>query len=244
MGSAGWSATRGAVPLRRVAVLSRLTLAVARLDLLFRVGLAGVVLAWYGWSHAWDSDRLVLAAAPLGPRVMELTRALRGTINDASALNEGERLVIVNQFFNREILFRSDADIWGMPDYWASPLEVLAKEAGDCEDFAMAKYFSLVASGIASAKLRMVYVRASVGGVQQTHMVVAYYPVPDTEPYILDNLVSEIRPASRRPDLTPVFSFNAEGLWQGTSGPGAGDPTVRLSRWREVLMKAHEQGFL
>jgi hypothetical protein len=40
--------------------------------------------------------------------------------------------------------------------------------------------------------------------------VLAYYALPEAEPLILDNLISELRPASRRPDLTPVFSFNAE----------------------------------
>jgi len=44
----------------------------------------------------------------------------------------------------------------------------------------------------------------------------------------------EVLPASQRPDLTPVFSFNDEGLWQGTGDAPAGDPLVRLSRWREV----------
>jgi len=74
-------------------------------------------------------------------------------------------------------------------------------------------------------------------------MVLAYYAQPGGEPLILDNLIGEVRPASRRPDLTPVFSFNSEGLWQGTAGAAAGDPTVRLSRWREVLAKARAEGF-
>ena len=47
----------------------------------------------------------------------------------------------------------------------------------------------------------------------------------------------------RRPDLTPVFSFNSEGLWQGVGGPVVGDAQARLSRWREVLAKAHAEGF-
>ena len=74
-------------------------------------------------------------------------------------------------------------------------------------------------------------------------MVLAYYAQPGAEPLILDNLIGEVRPASRRPDLTPVFSFNSEGLWQGAAGAAAGDPTARLSRWREVLAKARAEGF-
>jgi len=75
-------------------------------------------------------------------------------------------------------------------------------------------------------------------------MVLAYYASPEAEPLILDNLVGEIRPASRRPDLTPVFSFNSEGLWQGNGSQRMGDPVERLSRWREVLRKARAEGFL
>ena len=95
-------------------------------------------------------------------------------------------------------------------------------------------------------RLRLVYVRAAIGGsggVTQAHMVLAYYPAPDAEPLILDNLIGDIRPARSRPDLAPVFSFNSEGLWQGVGGLSAGDPTARLSRWREILGKARAEGF-
>jgi predicted transglutaminase-like cysteine proteinase len=111
----------------------------------------------------------------------------------------------------------------------------------------IAKFFSLVALGMPVHKLRLVYVRAQLGGPGgpvQAHMVLAYYASPGAEPLILDNLVGEVRTASRRPDLAPVFSFNSEGLWQGVGSQTAGDPTARLSRWREVLAKARAEGFL
>ena len=152
----------------------------------------------------------------------------------------------VNDFFNRRVVFTDDLAAWGSDDYWASPLETLERGQGDCEDYAIAKYFSLMAAGVPVAKLRLVYVRATIGGpggAVQAHMVLAYYAQPGAEPLILDNLVGEVRAASRRPDLTPVFSFNSEGLWQGAAGAAAGDPTVRLSRWREVLAKARAEGF-
>ena len=157
------------------------------------------------------------------------------------------RLATINGFFNRRILFRDDIEAWGQIDYWASPLEAMQKGEGDCEDYAISKYFSLLAAGTPLERLRMVYVRAQLGapgGPTQAHMVLAYYASPDAEPLILDNLVNDVRPASRRPDLTPVFSFNSEGLWEGVGGRRAGEPVSRLSRWREVLIKAREQGFL
>jgi predicted transglutaminase-like cysteine proteinase len=193
---------------------------------------------------AWDAARMDAAARRLGPKAVAGAQALQPVLAQAATLDEAARLALVNQFFNRRVLFRDDAEVWGQVDHWASPLETLNKGEGDCEDYAIAKYFSLIASGVPVARLRLVYVRAQLGGGVQAHMVLAYYATADAEPLILDNLVGEVRPASRRPDLAPVFSFNSDGLWQGVGGSSAGDPVARLSRWREVLEKAKAEGFL
>lgn len=198
-------------------------------------------------SSAWDVDRTLAAAAKLGPRAVAGARALQSLHTELQSVDEPTKLRAVNEFFNRRVLFRDDVDVWGQTDHWASPLEMLDKGAGDCEDYAIAKYFSLLGLGVPVAKLRMVYVRAQLGGVggpSQAHMVLAYYESANAEPLILDNLVSEVRPASRRPDLSPVFSFNSEGLWQGVGAQtAAGDPVARLSRWRDLLAKAKAEGF-
>jgi predicted transglutaminase-like cysteine proteinase len=196
---------------------------------------------------AWESERLLQLAARHGGQSAMLAQALTEVIHQMSRQDDETRLQSVNQFFNRRLLFREDIETWGQIDYWASPLEFLEKGQGDCEDYAIGKYFSLIASGVAPTRLRLVYVKAIFGGqasVQQAHMVLAYYPSSGADPLILDNLIGDIRPAAKRPDLIPVFSFNSEGLWQGTQGPGAGDAVARLSRWREVLVKARDQGFL
>jgi predicted transglutaminase-like cysteine proteinase len=196
---------------------------------------------------AWESERLLQLAARHGGQSAMLAQALTEVIHQMSRQDDETRLQSVNQFFNRRLLFREDIESWGQIDYWASPLEFLEKGQGDCEDYAIGKYFSLIASGVAPTRLRLVYVKAIFGGqasVQQAHMVLAYYPSSGADPLILDNLIGDIRPAAKRPDLIPVFSFNSEGLWQGTQGPGAGDAVARLSRWREVLVKARDQGFL
>ena len=196
---------------------------------------------------AWEAERLLHLAGRHSAQAAALARTLTDVIGQMARQDDESRLQTVNQFFNRRLLFREDIETWGQIDFWASPLEFLERGQGDCEDYAIGKYFSLIASGVPATKLRMVYVKAIFGGqasVQQAHMVLAYYPSSGADPLILDNLIGDIRPASKRPDLIPVFSFNSEGLWQGTQGPGAGDAVARLSRWREVLVKAREQGFL
>jgi predicted transglutaminase-like cysteine proteinase len=206
--------------------------------------LALLVLLWPGAaSQAWDSERMLAAARRIGPQAVTVTRALQDMMSVALRQDDLGKLDAVNNFYNRQVLFRDDTEAWGLVDYWASPLETLGQGQGDCEDYAIGKYFTLAALGLPTAKLRLVYVRAQVAGGVQAHMVLAYYAAPNAEPTILDNLVGELRPASRRPDLVPVFSFNSDGLWQGVGSQAAGDPVARLSRWREVLAKARAEGF-
>lgn len=233
------AAPAAARALRFARALARLRAALAALAIL------ALLLVSFG-GRAWDSERMLAAAQRQGPAAAAAVRALLPVLADATALDEEARLAPVNEFFNRRVLFTDDELAWSRADYWASPIETLDKGRGDCEDYAIAKYFSLLAVGVPVAKLRLVYVRAQIGGpggASQAHMVLAYYAQSGAEPLILDNLIGDIRPASRRADLTPVFSFNSDGLWQGAAGAPAGDPTARLSRWREVLAKARAEGF-
>jgi predicted transglutaminase-like cysteine proteinase len=195
-----------------------------------------------------DFDRALRAVTlRFGASAGQLLRDWRAMMADASSASEEDRLRDVNAFFNRRIQFEDDNKLWGKPDYWATPLETIAQGAGDCEDFAIAKYFTLKELGVPTDRMRLTYVKARFGGPEskltQAHMVVSYYATPDAEPLVLDNLITDIRVASRRPDLIPLFSFNSEGLWVGAANSSSGSPTARLSRWRDVLMRIRKEGF-
>jgi predicted transglutaminase-like cysteine proteinase len=202
--------------------------------------LAATLVSWP--SLAWDASRLQAAAQRLGPRAVAAVGPLQSMLAAARNSHDAARLDLVNQFFNLRLAFRPDIETWGRDDYWASPLESLSKGQGDCEDYAIGKYAALLASGVAPERLRLVYVRAQREAVAEPHMVLAYYPEDGAEPLILDNLRAEILPASKRRDLAPVFSFSAEGLWQGANGQRAGDPLARLSPWREVWLRTRAEG--
>ncbi|MFO7786119.1 MAG: transglutaminase-like cysteine peptidase [Desulfatiglandales bacterium] len=164
-------------------------------------------------------------------RLIQWQNLIRG---DTSA-TDLEKLEKVNTFFNETILFVSDIDLYGVKDYWATPIEFLAMGAGDCEDFAIAKFFTLKALGIGEDKLNITYVKALQYNI--AHMVLSYYSEPGAEPLILDNLVDSIKPAGRRTDLLPVFSFNGTGLWsakQRGQGKPAGSGSSRLKHWRDL----------
>jgi predicted transglutaminase-like cysteine proteinase len=158
----------------------------------------------------------------IGPRLLEEiterygNRATRRVLNWEQLIAESQdesiekKLKLVNKFFNRT-RYTSDQQHWGIEDYWATPLELLATNGADCEDYSIAKYFTLRALGIPDEDLRLTYVNAIKLG--QAHMVLTYYGNNRSNPLVLDNLEPWIRLASERTDLQPVYSFNGGGLW-------------------------------
>lgn len=194
-----------------------------------------------------DIDRMLQQAGQrYGEAGTASVMAWRDLLAKGAGQSDAAKLRQVNDFFNRRIRFGEDIDIWGKQDFWATPLDTLGRAQGDCEDFAIAKYATLKLLGIPAEKLRLTYVKARIGGPQSTlvqaHMVLSYYPAPDDEPMVLDNLISDIRPASRRTDLTTIFGFNAEGLWVGGAAPRATSAPQRLSKWQSVLARMQEEG--
>ncbi len=207
---------------------------------------AGIMLPFISYGDNWDKLRQSMRALGGNEQAFEEWNRL---ITNAKSANTERKLQSINQFFNRKLLFEDDIEIWGQSDYWATPLQSLARGKADCEDYVIAKYFSLRSAGLSDQQLRLVYVRAKIGGersaISQAHMVLAFYASSDAEPLILDNLITDIRPASRRSDLSPVFSFNTQGVFAGTSAttrPASGGPS-RLSRWQELLERARQEGF-
>jgi predicted transglutaminase-like cysteine proteinase len=172
------------------------------------------------------------------PRLMTWQRLVRDTRPGTEPKSEGAALRRINGFFN-QVPYFNDIKHWGVDDYWATPVETLSSFGADCEDYAIAKFLSLKELGVPVDRLRITYVRAI--NIGESHMVLAYYPTPDADPLIMDNLIPEVKPASQRPDLEPVYSFNDDDLWlaSGQAKKG-GSSQVRL--WRDLKDKlAREQ---
>ena len=204
----------------------------------------GLSLAWVASLAEPNLDKTqALALQRYGERAAQTIAAWRQLIEESRALPDNDKVTKVYTFFNRRVLFKSDMEVYNQEDYWATPLEFMGNGAGDCEDFAISKYMTLQMLGIGNEHLRLVYVRYKVGSTTPiAHMVLGYYPQPTEEPLILDNLISSVRPASMRTDLSPVFSFNGDGLWVGGAATSSADPTARLSRWRDVLVRMRQEG--
>lgn len=160
-----------------------------------------------------------------------------------SAKEDGEREKVrrVNDFFNR-IPYQSDEANWKRPDYWATPVELLGVGGGDCEDYAIAKYFTLKALGVPEEKMRIMYVYAV--RFNEPHMVMIYFPTLDAMPLVLDNMEQTLLPADQRKDLKPVYSFNGTGLWtakEESTGKRVGD-SERISLWTELMTRMDGPG--
>lgn len=206
--------------------------------------LAGMLLD-PGVQARWDFARIIQLAeqqhGDLGSGRVRLAE-WADLLEHSAGLDEQTLLRVANDFFNRSLLFIDDQRNWQQDDYWATPVEALIKGAGDCEDYAIAKYLTLRQLGVPGERLRITYVKALTQN--QPHMVLTWYATPGSDPLVLDNLIGDIRPASQRRDLLPVYAFNAEGLWLPGAGGGrrTGD-SKNLSRWQALLKKMRAEGF-
>lgn len=206
--------------------------------------IAALVLSLF--SHAIDfrDELLSVVAKRFGSEAVERLESwqqLARTLKADKTSTELSQLNAINDFFNRAD-FVSDKEAWDQEDYWATPVELLAKNAGDCEDYSIAKFFTLLDVGFDESKLQISYVKALE--LNQAHMVLAYYATPSSEPLILDNINASILPASARTDLEPVYSFNGLGLWlnrfERESSKRIGEASA-MDEWNDMLRR---QGIL
>ncbi len=182
-------------------------------------------------------EQIAKLAAQFGPVAKTRLTGWREILTNPKykKLSEEEKLRVVNDFMNLT-QFISDLKHWGKEDYWATPVEFLSTDGGDCEDYSIAKYFTLRALGVPDEKLRITYVKETVI-YNEAHMVLAYFPTPDAEPLVLDNINPTLLPASRRTDLVPVYSFNGSGLWLAKEQTGRGQSvgsSDRIGHWRDL----------
>ncbi|OZG71071.1 hypothetical protein BTA51_23255 [Hahella sp. CCB-MM4] len=145
------------------------------------------------------------------------------------------KLKAVNDYFNA-LAYISDEEMWQVEDYWATPLEVISNGKGDCEDLAIAKYFTLRAMGVSSQQLGISYVKSY--RLPTAHMVLDYYDSRESRPVTLDNLDDTIR---ERPDLNAIYSFNEEHVWSSHNrSSNVGSPS-EIRHWLLLQEKLSDQ---
>jgi predicted transglutaminase-like cysteine proteinase len=119
-----------------------------------------------------------------------------------------EQIKEVHKFANKH-KYILDINNWGETDYWESPGEFLLKN-GDCEDYAIIKYFSLRYLGFDADDIRVVVLFDNNLGIY--HSVLAAYYEDDI--YILDNQLSNITKDKNILHYNPVYSINEDHWWR------------------------------
>ncbi len=207
------------------------------------IGLILITLLGFAWVSAAEPPRVVSdkqiqqAIKTHGTFAGKRLEAWQTLVDKNIDQPEAVQLKNVNDFFN-EVPYVEDIIHWKQKDYWATPLEFLTTDGGDCEDYTIAKYFTLKALGVSESKLYLTYVKAVQ--LNQAHMVLTYFKTPQSVPLVLDNINIKIFPATQRKDLIPVYSFNGDGLWlakERGKGKSVSGGTRKLSAWNDLLKR-------
>lgn len=174
-------------------------------------------------------------AAKYGEEAQKRFKSLKKIIDANAGRSEEERLVCINNFFN-QVPYQSDRECWGIPDYWATPIEMLGVGKADCEDYAIAKFFTLIEMGIPQEKLFLTY--AATDNTSNKHVVLAYYADERAVPLILDNRVLNIVPEKVNKDYIPLYRFNLQQYMAYDQGFARKSPIdmKKLEKW-ETLTK-------
>jgi predicted transglutaminase-like cysteine proteinase len=116
-----------------------------------------------------------------------------------------EAIKLINRRVNAEITYRTDKALWGKADYWATPAEIIAKRAGDCEDFAIAKMAVLRKAGFDASQLQLIVLKDV--RKQVFHAVLAVHTPSGT--FVLDNMNNTVSTDTALRNYMPIMSFAA-----------------------------------
>ena len=113
----------------------------------------------------------------------------------------------VNRFANHA-RYIIDPVNYGMPDYWATPLQFMRKD-GDCEDYAIIKFMSLRALGFDGDRLRLVVLQDM--NLRAAHAVLVAFV--DGTAWLLDNQVKDMVRADAIRHYRAIYSVNETSWW-------------------------------
>jgi predicted transglutaminase-like cysteine proteinase len=161
--------------------------------------------------HAFPFWQAILADSPRDNACTDqrhcAPKAWTDFLATAQELDARAQLDAVNRWANAHPHVE-DSTNWGVPDYWETPGEFIAR-GGDCEDFAIAKYFSLLRLGFSQHDLRIVIVSDSQ--TRSFHAVLAARIADAT--WILDDQNPDVTIFDAQPRYTPIYSLGDQGWW-------------------------------
>jgi predicted transglutaminase-like cysteine proteinase len=173
--------------------------------------------AWrlFGYSSEWsghtaqqlDSQRWQVLTAPIGAHDTVGGGMIRQISNAIRKVHAVQQLRLVNNYFNNKP-YEDDARLFGVDDYWQFA-EEFVRHGGDCEDFVIAKYRTLVAAGFPEENLRIVLVDDRVTSTE--HAVLAARV--GSAILILDNQKVGLKLEAQVTTYRPLYAFNRKSVY-------------------------------
>lgn len=148
--------------------------------------------------------------------------------------NELQKLTVVNDFFN-EYEYKSDEKIYKKTDYWATRKEFIFKGEGDCEDFVIAKFFTLLELGIDESKLSLLQNIHN----NEYHLVLAYQEEEFSDVLVLDSINKRILPLTKRNDILVLYTLETIDL-KNSSVVRTDLEYLSNYKWTEIYLKSKE----
>lgn len=175
-----------------------------------RIGNMPQFSAWQNVVRAAEGSRALQACmANPGQCPGEYGQAWRAMMQSAQGRSRADQAQLVNSFFNR-LTYRTDGQEYGQAEHWATPVEFLSRGAGDCEDYATAKFFSLRLLGFDDRDLRVVALNDRIERIGHAVLTVS---MGGTR-YVLDNRTDRIFAESYYRHYEPLVSMNESGQWR------------------------------
>ena len=177
----------------------------------------GLLVKWQGVQRRLDDEMVQLALCEGDPDRCASPAALQflAIIDVARGRDGRARLGEINRAINLAIRPMGDLEQYGQIDVWSSPLATLARGAGDCEDYAIAKFIALQRAGISPDDLRIVIMRDTIRG--EDHAVAAARL--DGHWLTLDNRRMAMVEDAQVRNYRPLFVIDRERVMRYVDGP-------------------------
>lgn len=175
----------------------------------FRTNNLNKLTQWRNVVERAREEESVYAACELrGVQCSQRVVAWREKLRELQGMSGREQLRALNKFINLHSKHREDLENFNRTDYWTTPREFLNRD-GDCEDFAIIKYFSLLELGYSDDQLRLVVIRDRQRNVAHAVVTVTI----DDRSFVLDSLFNEPVPHQYVLHYEPVYSVNLSHRW-------------------------------
>ncbi len=164
-----------------------------------------VSLNWRRIQTDWVRDKATLEQCDRNPaRCPQAGSAFLSMVRQARPLDRDAQISLINARVNASVRYQSDLARHSEADVWSSPLRTLA-QAGDCEDYAIAKFYLLKELGIAEDDMRIVLLRDHKA--RDDHAVLAVRG--RFAWHLLDNRYDTLDSDANTPHYRPIIALNS-----------------------------------